>query len=98
VGAIFVSGLFNGLVNPSIHAILTLRAPSAIRARVLTATGAVLMLSGPLGLAAAGPVLDAAGAHPVLVGFALVQTVSMAAVATIGLRARAARSLSLEAA
>jgi len=89
--AIFVSGLFNGLVNPSIHAILTLRAPSAMRARVLTATGAVLMLSGPLGLAASGPVLDAAGAHPVLVGFAAVQTAAMALCSVAALRVRAMR-------
>jgi MFS family permease len=90
-GAIFVSGLFNGLVNPSIHAILTLRAPASIRPRVLTATGAVLMLSGPLGLAVAGPVLDAAGAHPVLVGFAAVQTVAMALCSVVALRVRAGR-------
>ena len=88
---IFVSGLFNGLVNPSIHAILTLRAPSAIRPRVLTATGAVLMLSGPLGLAVSGPVLAAAGAHPVLLGFAAVQTAAMALCSVASLRARAAR-------
>ena len=90
-GGIFVSGLFNGLVNPSIHAILTLRAPSAIRPRVLTATGAVLMLSGPLGLAVSGPVLAAAGAHPVLLGFAAVQTAAMALCSVASLRARAAR-------
>jgi MFS family permease len=88
---IFVSGLFNGLVNPSIHTILTLRAPAAIRPRVLTATGAVLMLAGPLGLAASGPVLAAAGAHPVLLGFAAVQTAAMALCSFASLRARAAR-------
>jgi len=53
--AIFLSGLFNGLVNPPIHALLTLRPPAAIRPRVLTAMGTVLMLSGPLGLAVGGP-------------------------------------------
>jgi MFS family permease len=90
-GGIFVSGLFNGFVNPSIHAILTLRAPPSIRPRVLTATGAVLMLSGPLGLAASGPVLAAAGAHPVLVGFAAVQTAAMVLCSVASLRARAAR-------
>jgi MFS family permease len=90
--AIFVSGLFNGLVNPSIHTILTLRAPSSIRPRVLASAGAVLMLSGPLGLAAAGPVLDAAGAHPVLVGFAAVQTAAMALCSVAALRVRAARA------
>jgi hypothetical protein len=89
--AIFVSGLFNGLVNPSIHTLLTLRAPMPIRPRVLTATSTVLMLSGPLGLAAAGPVLEAAGARPVLDGFAAVQLLAMALVSVVALRVRAAR-------
>jgi MFS family permease len=92
VAAIFVSGLFNGLVNPSIHAILTLRAPVSIRPRVLTATGTVLMLSGPLGLAASGPVLSTAGAHPVLVGFVATQMVAMAMVSFVALRVRAIRT------
>ena len=89
--AIFLSGLFNGLVNPPIHALLTLRPPAAIRPRVLTAMGTVLMLSGPLGLAVGGPVLSSAGAHPVLVGFAAVQTLAMATVSLAALRVRAAR-------
>jgi MFS family permease len=92
VAAIFASGLFNGLVNPSIHAILTLRAPTSIRPRVLTATGTVLMLSGPLGLAASGPVLSAAGAHPVLDGFVATQTLAMAMVSVVALRVRGARA------
>jgi MFS family permease len=92
VAAIFVSGLFNGLVNPSIHAILTLRAPVSIRPRVLTASGTVLMLSGPLGLAASGPVLSAAGAHPVLVGFVATQTLAMAIVSVVALGVRGARA------
>jgi MFS family permease len=92
VATIFVSGLFNGLVNPSIHAILTLRAPVSIRPRVLTATGTVLMLSGPLGLAASGPVLSAAGAHPVLVGFVVTQTFAMAIVSVVALRVRGTRA------
>jgi MFS family permease len=90
--AIFVSGLFNGLVNPPIHAILTLRPPPVIRPRVLTAMGTVLMLSGPLGLAAGGPVLSSAGAHPVLVGFAAAQTLAMATVSVAALRVRATRA------
>jgi MFS family permease len=88
VASIFVSGLFNGLVNPSIHAILTLRPPPAIRPRVLTASGTVLMLSGPLGLAASGPVLSSAGAHPVLVGLAAVQTLAMTMVSVVAWRVR----------
>jgi MFS family permease len=91
VGAIFVSGFFNGVVNPSIHTFLTLAAPPAIRARVLPALGALMMLSSPLGLAFAGPVLSTAGAHPVLVGFAATQTAAMTLVSVLCLRARATR-------
>jgi MFS family permease len=87
---LFVSGIFNGLVNPSIHALFTLRAPAEIRARVLGALGTVLMLSSPLGLAVSGPVLSTAGAHPVLIGFAAVQTAAMTLVSVVSLRARGA--------
>src|SRR5437763_1394748 len=40
VGAIFVSGFFNGVVNPAIHTLLTLSSPPAIRARVMPALSA----------------------------------------------------------
>jgi predicted MFS family arabinose efflux permease len=91
MAALFVSGVFNGLVNPSIHALLTLSAPPAMRARVMSALATVFMLSTPLGLAFAGPVLSTAGAHPVLVSFAAIQTVAMALVSALSVRARAAR-------
>ena len=57
----------------------------SIRPRVLTASGAVLMLSGPLGLVSGGPVLSSAGAHPVLDGFVAVQTLAMAMVSVVAL-------------
>jgi hypothetical protein len=44
----------------------------------------------PLGVLGVGPVLDAFGPEPVLVAFAAVQTVMMAAVAVTSLRARPA--------
>lgn len=88
---LLASGIFNGLVNPSIHSLFTLRAPPEIRARVLGALTTVLMLSTPLGLAVAGPVLSTAGAHPVLIGFAAVQTAAMTLVSLVSLRARVAR-------
>jgi MFS family permease len=91
IGAIFVSGLFNGVVNPSIHTFLTLAAPPAIRARVLPALTGVMMLSVPLGLAFAGPVLSTAGAHPVLVAFAVIQTAAMTLVSILCFRVRSTR-------
>jgi predicted MFS family arabinose efflux permease len=91
MSVLFVSGVFNGLVNPSIHALLTLSSPPAIRARVMSALATVFMLSSPLGLAFAGPVLSTAGAHPVLVSFAAIQTAAMGLVSWLSVRARAAR-------
>ena len=51
----------------------------------------ILAETGPLGLAASGPVLSTAGAHPVLVGFVVAQTLAMAMVSVVALRVRAAR-------
>lgn len=45
-------------------------------------------LVNPLGLFVAGPVLDAVGTTPVLVGFALVQTLTMGGAALVAARER----------
>jgi MFS family permease len=88
VAAIFVSGIANGICNPSIHAIFTLRMPPSIRAKAMAANMTIWGLGMPLGLLVAGPVLSVYGARPVLVGFAGVQTVAMLGVAVASLRAR----------
>lgn len=93
VAAIFVSGIANGISNPTIHSIWTLRMPPAIRARAMTASMTIWGLGMPLGLVVAGPVLSAYGARPVLVGFAAVQTVTMLGVAAVSFRARARSTL-----
>jgi MFS family permease len=87
-GAILVSGIGNGICNPSIHTIFTLRMPPAIRAKAVAAMGAIWGVGTPVGLLVAGPVLNAYGAEPVLIGFAAVQTVTMLGVAVASLRAR----------
>ena len=87
--AIFASGLANGICNPTIHSIFTLRMPPAIRAKAMTANMTIWGLGMPLGLIAAGPVLSTYGAHPVLIAFAAVQSVTMLGVAGASLRARA---------
>src|SRR6266540_1069553 len=75
--AIFASGIANGLVNPSLHTITTLRIPAPMRPTVMTTVMVLWALVNPLGLFVAGPVLDAFGTTPVLIGFAAVQTVTM---------------------
>ncbi len=84
--AIFASGIANGLVNPSLHSISTLRIPAPMRPTVMTSVMVLWAVVNPLGLFVAGPVLDAFGTGPVLVGFAAVQTMTMAVVALTSAR------------
>jgi predicted MFS family arabinose efflux permease len=87
-GALIASGLANGLVNPSIHAFMTLRIPPALRPSAMTTTMLVFALGQPIGVFIAGPVLDAFGVEPVLVGFATVQTLAMSVIAATAFRER----------
>jgi predicted MFS family arabinose efflux permease len=86
--ALALSGIANGLVNPSIHALLTLRVPPPLRPSVMTTTTITFGLVQPLGVFGVGPVLDAFGAQPVLVAFALVQTLAMLAIVVSSLAVR----------
>jgi MFS family permease len=86
--ALLASGVGNGLCNPSIHALMTLRIPPALRPTVMTTMMIVFALVQPLALFGVGPVLDAFGPQPVLVAFAAAQTVAMAAIALSALAAR----------
>ncbi len=79
--ALGLAGVANGLVNPSIHSLLTLRVPPALRPSVMTINVMLFGLAQPLGVFAVGPVLDELGPQPVLVAFAAVQTVAMSLVA-----------------
>jgi MFS family permease len=90
--ALALSGIANGLVNPSIHTLTTLRVPAALRPSVMTTVVLLYALVQPLGVLGAGPILDSFGAQPVLVAFAATQTVTMAIVAIVSLRVRGARS------
>jgi predicted MFS family arabinose efflux permease len=86
--ALLLSGLANGLVNPSIHALMVLRVPVSLRPTVMTSMTTFFGLVQPLGVLGVGPVLDAFGPEPVLVAFAATQTVMMAAVGLVSLRER----------
>jgi MFS family permease len=86
--ALVASGVANGLVNPSIHTILTLRIPARLRPGALAAMAAVFTLIQPIGVFIAGPVLDSAGVEPVLVALAVIQTFCMAAIVVTALRER----------
>jgi MFS family permease len=98
IAVLGVSGLANGLINPSLHSIITLRIPPELRATVLSSLMAIYALAMPIGILGAGPLLDAFGVEPVFALCAAIQTVVMAAVALSAVRARApaapSRSLS----
>jgi predicted MFS family arabinose efflux permease len=85
---IVVAGIGNGLVNPSLHSISTLRIPPPMRPTVMTTVMVFWALLNPLGLFAAGPILDTFGTTPVLIGFAAVQTLTMGAAALAAVRER----------
>jgi MFS family permease len=87
VGVLFASGLANGLINPSLHAIVTLRIPPALRGTVMTSLMTLYALAMPIGILGAGPLLDAFGVDPVFAAAAAVQTLTMAGVAAAALRA-----------
>jgi MFS family permease len=87
VGAFLASGLANGLINPSMHAIGTLRIPPALRASVLAGLMTVYWFAAPLGILGAGPMLDAFGVAIVFAVCAAIQTLVMLAVALAALRA-----------
>jgi len=90
---IFASGIANGLVNPSMHAILTLRVPPPLRPNVFATSMVGWAVVNPLGLFITGPVLDAFGTTPVLIGFAAVQTVTMSIIALASARERGRQRL-----
>lgn len=98
VGVLFASGLANGLINPSLHAIVTLRIPPALRGTVMTSLMTLYALAMPIGILGAGPLLDTCGVDPVFAAAAAVQTLTMAGVAVAAQRARAAErpALALE--
>ena len=75
--ALFLSGLANGIVNPTLHALLTLAIPPAVRQQALTAFLAADQLAAPLGFLGAGFVLARYGVDPIFLIVPAVQTVAM---------------------
>ena len=59
------------LVNAPVIGLMTTRTPEALRPKLMTAVLTVAMVAGPIGYAAAGPLLEELGTHAV---FAIVAT------------------------
>jgi predicted MFS family arabinose efflux permease len=85
-GALGLSGLANGMVNPTLHAFLTLRPPPAVRAKALTAANAASSIGAPIALAVAAPAFAAYGSRHVAAFAAAGQLAAMSYAALITLR------------
>jgi hypothetical protein len=85
-GALALSGLANGLVNPTIHAFCTLRPPLAVRAKTLTALFTASSLGTPIALAVAAVAFPLYGARHVVAFAATGQLVAMIYAGIITLR------------
>jgi hypothetical protein len=89
IAAMAVSGIANGVANPPVHAIYTLRTPRALRAKVWSVVVAATTVIAPLAIAGAGAVLETEGFRPVILALVAVQSVAAIAFTTAGLRERA---------
>jgi predicted MFS family arabinose efflux permease len=86
VGALASSGIANGLVNPTLHAFLTLRPPAAVRAKALTAMSTASAIGAPIAIAAAGPAFAAYGSRHVVAVAAAGQLAAMSYAALVTVR------------
>jgi len=84
--AFAVSGIANGVANPPIHAMITLRPSIHVRAKVITAIFTASALGAPAALAIAGPGFAAFGVRHVLAAAAVGQSTAMLAAAAATLR------------
>jgi MFS family permease len=85
-GALALSGIANGLVNPTLHAFITLRPPVAVRAKALTATFTASSLGTPAALAVAALAFPVYGSRHVVAFAAGGQLLAMSYAAAITLR------------
>jgi MFS family permease len=86
MAALFVSTIPQPLVNAPVIGLMTARTPEALRPKLMTALLTVAMLAGPVGLAAAGPLLEALGTRPVFAIIAAGMTVFALYFASVALR------------
>ena len=86
MAALFVSTIPQPLVNAPVIGLMTTRTPEALRPKLMTAVLTIAMLAGPIGLVAAGPLLEAFGTRPVFVIIAAGMTVFALYFASVALR------------
>jgi MFS family permease len=86
--ALLFAGLANGIVNPSLHTVLTMRLPASLRTEGLAAIVVLDVTLAPIGYLGAGLALAHFGVTPVFVAVPLVQTLAMGARSVTAMRGR----------
>ena len=86
MAALFASTISQPLVNAPVIGLMTTRTPEALRPKVMTAVLTIAMLAGPIGLVAAGPLLEAFGTRTVFAIIAAGMTVFALYFASVALR------------
>ena len=86
LAALFASTIPQPLVNAPVIGLMTTRTPEALRPKLMTAVLTIAMLAGPIGLVAAGPLLEAYGTRTVFVIIAAGMTVFALYFASVALR------------
>ena len=86
LAALFASTIPQPLVNAPVIGLMTTRTPEALRPKLMTAVLTIAMLAGPIGLVAAGPLLEAYGTRAVFVIIAAGMTVFALYFASVALR------------
>jgi hypothetical protein len=71
------SGVSNGLVNPTLHSLFTLRPPVALRPQVMTVSTTASTVAAPAALLLAAPLFDVWGVRPVLAAAVAGQTIAV---------------------
>ena len=86
LAALFASTIPQPLVNAPVIGLMTTRTPEALRPKLMTAVLTIAMLAGPIGLIAAGPLLEAYGTRTVFAIIAAGMTVFALYFASVALR------------
>jgi MFS family permease len=86
LAALFASTIPQPLVNAPVIGLMTTRTPEALRPKLMTAVLTIAMLAGPIGLVAAGPLLEAYGTRTVFAIIAAGMTVFALYFASVALR------------
>jgi Major Facilitator Superfamily len=79
-------GASNGLLNPTIHSLYTLRPPPSLRPNVMTASTTASVSAAPLALLVAAPLFGAWGVRPVLALAVAGQTIAVLLISAGALR------------